>query len=57
MIIMPVEKLKDFLIKIWKSELLKVINNSGRKMLIVTHRFQGGIYPRHFLSNFFQLKK
>lgn len=53
MIIMPVEKLKDFLIKIWKSELLKVINNSGLKMLIVTLRFQGGIYPRHFLFNFF----
>jgi len=49
-----VEKLIDFIGKIWKSELLKVINNKTWRMLILTYGFIGGKYPRHFLFNFCQ---
>ena len=54
MIIKRVEKLIVFPRKIWKSELLKVINSKTLKMLILTCGFIGGKYPRHFLFNFCQ---
>ena len=54
MIIKRVEKLIVFPRKIWKSELLKVINIETGKMLKLTFRFQESIYLRHFLLNFFQ---
>ena len=53
MIIIGVHLLKQKSRKIWKNDLSKVINNEMWIMLIVTFRFQGGIYNRHFLSIFF----
>lgn len=57
MIIMAVEMLKENLVKIWKSELLKIINSKSGLLLNLTIRFLRQIYETNFLLDFYQWKK
>lgn len=57
MIIIAVEMLKENVVEIWKSELLKIINSKSGLLLNLTIRFIRQIYKTNFLLDFYQWKK